>query len=132
MRIPSVFQLAAVVWASPWTLFGMSVGLLGLLSGGRAQRRGPIIEFYGGVVMWLLTHFPGRPMAMTLGHVVLGQTAAALDLARPHEMVHVRQYQRWGPAFVPAYLLASFGLWLAGKDAYRDNPFEREAFEIAP
>ena len=108
------------------------VGLLGLATGGRVQRRGPVVEFYGGAVHWLLQRFPAAPMAMTLGHTILGRTAAALDLARLHEMVHVRQYQRWGPLFVPVYLLASLGLWLAGKDAYRDNPFEREAFEIAP
>ncbi len=65
---------------------------------------------------------------MTLGHTVLGRTAAALDMARPHELIHVRQYERWGPLFVPAYLLCSLVIWLRGKDAYRDNPFEREAF----
>jgi len=122
------------VWAGPWTLAGLLVGLLGLVTGGGAQRRGRVIEFYGGAVTWLLRHLPGGPfaMAMTLGHVVLGQTDAALDVARRHEMVHVRQYERWGPLFVPAYLLASLVLKLAGKDAYRDNPFERQAYREVP
>jgi hypothetical protein len=64
-----------------------------------------------------------------LGHVVLGLNEAALDLAQPHELVHVRQYERWGPLFIPAYFGCWFALWLAGKDGYRDNPFEREAYD---
>jgi hypothetical protein len=31
--------------------------------------------------------------------------------------------------FIPAYLLTSLYLKVRGRDAYRDNPFEREAFE---
>ena len=65
---------------------------------------------------------------MTLGHVVLGRSAAALDVCREHEMVHVRQYERWGPVFIPAYLLCSLVLLMRGRDAYRENPFEREAY----
>jgi hypothetical protein len=41
--------------------------------------------------------------------------------------VHVRQYERWGPLFVPAYLVSSLVLWLRGRDPYWDNPFEVEA-----
>lgn len=41
-----------------------------------------------------------------------------------HELVHVRQYELWGPLFVPIYLIAS--LWAHGRggNAYRDNRFE--------
>ena len=126
--------ILSYLWASPWTLLGLTVGLLGLLTGGRARRRGKILEFYGGAVTWLLRRLPGGPfaMAMTLGHVVLGQTDAALDVARQHEMVHVRQYERWGPLFVPAYLLCWLVLWVSGENPYFDNPFEREAFREAP
>jgi hypothetical protein len=74
---------------------------------------------------------PVDAIAMTLGHVVVGRTAAGLDLAREHELVHVRQYERWGPLFGPAYVLASAYLWFAGRDPYRDNPFEREAYALA-
>ena len=66
---------------------------------------------------------------MTLGHVVLGRSAAALDLSQAHELVHVRQYERWGPLFIPAYLLCALVLHVRGKDGYRDNPFEREAYD---
>ena len=43
-------------------------------------------------------------------------------------MVHVRQFERWGPFMGPAYLISSFMLWIIGRRPYRDNPFEREAF----
>lgn len=68
---------------------------------------------------------------MTLGHTVLGQTEAGLDLVRDHEQVHVRQYERWGPLFIPAYLLSSAWLWWTGKDPYRANPFEVEAYRLS-
>jgi hypothetical protein len=69
---------------------------------------------------------------MTLGHSILGQSAAALDIARDHEHVHVRQCERWGPLFPFAYLGISLWLWLIGRDAYRDNPFEVEAYLKTP
>ena len=68
-------------------------------------------------------------MAFTLGHTVFGQTDAALDVTHDHERVHVRQFERWGPLMGPAYLGCSLVLWLAGRRPYRDNPFERQAFE---
>jgi hypothetical protein len=43
-------------------------------------------------------------VAITLGHVVLATTESALKKTRSHERVHVRQYERWGPFFIPAYL----------------------------
>jgi hypothetical protein len=122
-------EIARLLWASPWTALGLLVGLVGLATGGHVRRRGPVVEFYGGVVPWLLERFPGTPAAMTLGHVVLGRSIAALDVAHGHELVHVRQYERWGPLFVPVYLFCSLLLWCMGKDAYRDNPFEREAYK---
>jgi hypothetical protein len=123
--------LAAYLWALPWTVVGVAIGSIGLITGGRIQRRGGILEFYGGAVAWLLERTPGTgcgAAAMTLGHVVLGRTTAALDVTRQHELVHVRQYERWGPLFVPAYLLCSAIIWRRGGDGYRDNPFEREAY----
>lgn len=122
----------AWLWASPWTVLGLAIGVLGLFTGGRVQRRCGVIEFYGGAVTKLLERFPVHPAAMTLGHVVLGRVADGLDACREHELVHVRQYERWGPLFIPAYLGCSAYIWLRGGDAYRDNPFEREAYSLAP
>lgn len=125
-----LIRLLAILWASPYTLLGLLLGVLGLCTGGRVQVRGRVIEFYGGGVKWLLQRFffGEGAMAFTLGHTVFGQTDAALDIARSHELVHVRQFERWGPLMGPAYLGCSLVLWLTGRRAYRDNPFEREAF----
>ena len=124
----------AWLWASPWTAVGVAIGMLGVTTGGKARRRSGTLEFYGGVIPKLLAVLPGGPcvMAMTLGHVILGSSPAALDCAHEHELVHVRQYERWGPLFIPAYLACSAYIWFRGGDAYRDNPFEREAFAIGP
>ena len=51
---------------------------------------------------------------MTLGHVVIARNAELLDKTRDHERVHVRQCERWGPLFIPVYLLLSFIAWSAG------------------
>ena len=122
--------LLAIIWASPGTLLGLAAGMLGLATGGRVQRVGRVLEFYGGAVTWLLRRLPliGGAAAMTLGHVVLGRSLDDLEWSREHELVHVRQYERWGPFFIPAYLLCSALLWIRGKNAYLDNPFEREAY----
>ncbi|REJ87781.1 MAG: hypothetical protein DWQ34_24365 [Planctomycetota bacterium] len=120
-----------IVWASPYTLLGLVIGAVGLCTGGRSRRRGRTIEFYGGAVKWLLHRLPHGQftLALTLGHTILGQTDASLDIARDHELVHVRQFERWGPFMGPAYLLASLYLWLTGRRPYRDNPFERQAYD---
>jgi len=121
----------AILWAAPWTLFGFVVGCLGLATGGRGQRHGRVLEFWGGAVSVLLHQCSLLPntAAITFGHTVLARNKADLDWTRAHERVHVRQYERWGPLFGPAYRYHSMRLWLRGKDPYRENPFEREAFE---
>jgi hypothetical protein len=123
----------AILWASPWTLFGLLVGCLGLLWGGRIQRRGRVFEFFGAGAALFLRTFPlvSGASAVTFGHTVLARDQSALEATREHELVHVRQYERWGPMFVPAYLLCWLVLWLRGRNPYRDNPFEREAYDTA-
>lgn len=123
----------AIAWAAPWSLCGMLVGLAGLLTGGGMQRRGRVLEFHGGFVDWFLRTAPlvKNASAVTFGHVVLGRTRELLDATRAHEFVHVRQYERWGPLFVPAYLFHWCLLWMRGKHPYWDNPFERQAYDEA-
>jgi hypothetical protein len=129
IRLP--LRLLALVWALPYTLLGLLLGVVGLCTGGRVRIRGRVIEFYGGGVKWLLQQFffGEGAIALTLGHTILGQTDAALDISHDHEMVHVRQYERWGPLMGPAYLGCSLVLWLTRRKAYHDNPFERQAYE---
>ena len=66
----------------------------------------------------------------TLGHVVLGCDAHSLDWSRSHERVHVAQYERWGPFFLPVYAAASAWAVMTGRHFYRDNAFEVEAFGV--
>jgi hypothetical protein len=125
-------QLVAYLWVSPVTVCALSLVLLGLLTGGRAGMVWGVVEVHGGLVGWYLRRgmpWFGPAAAMTLGHVILGRDADCLDSSREHEHVHVRQYERWGPFFIPAYLAASVWCWLCGYDAYFDNPFEREAYD---
>ncbi len=122
-------KLLAIVWASPYTMLGIVIGGLGVASGGQVRVQDGVLEFHGRFVRWALDRLPlPGAQAMTLGHTVIARHQEALDLTRDHERVHVRQFERWGPLMGPAYLGCSAALWLRGKDAYRDNPFEREAF----
>jgi hypothetical protein len=142
-RRPLPFALASTIarragrvlvyaWAFPTT----SVGLLFLPLALAARTGGArvvdgVLELHGGPVDGFLRHctlLQGGASAMTLGHVVLGRDQRLLDLTRRHERVHVRQCERWGPLFIPAYLIASVLVLLRGGRPYEDNPFEREAY----
>ena len=128
-----VLRALAVIWASPTTLVGMLPLGLAVATGGRAALVDGVLEAHGGRLRWLLERLRagrGGVDAVTLGHVVLGASEAALHATRVHERVHVAQCERWGPLFLPAYALASLWARLRGRDAYRDNPFEREAFAV--
>lgn len=116
-------------WAFPNTLIGLAFLPLAV-RGGVAVVRG-VLELHGPLLDAFLRNaipIPGGAAAMTFGHVVIGRGQWALDITRAHERVHVRQYERWGPVFIPAYLLA--GAWALGRGrgAYAGNWFEREAF----
>jgi hypothetical protein len=112
------------LWASPTTLIGLALGLLLVPFGAR-------MHIVDGVIEIAARRGPPRRRwpfaAITFGHVVLGTHPQELQRLRAHERVHVRQCERWGPLFLPAYLLAGAWQWLRGRDAYRDNPFEVEA-----
>lgn len=123
------------LWAFPTTLVGLLFLPPALVSGGAWQVVDGVIEIHGGFVDFFLrrcTLLEGGASAMTLGHVVLGRDALLLELTRPHERVHVRQCERWGIFFLPAYGIASLIAFARGGDMYRDNAFEREAYDAAP
>ena len=115
-------------WASPNTL----VGLLGVALWWAA---GAQVRWVSGALEAALPaskrerprrrHLPFT--AITLGHVVIAATADDMAQWRAHERVHVKQYERWGPLFLPAYLLAGGWQWCRRRNAYWDNPFEVEA-----
>jgi hypothetical protein len=118
-------RILLYTWAAPTTLVGLVAGCLTLCTGGGVQRHAGALEFHGGFSRWL-----GRRCgfsAMTLGHVIIGLDPLALAFCREHEQAHVRQVERWGGLFIPAYLAASLLAWWRGGHYYRDNWFERDA-----
>lgn len=120
-----------ILWASPNSLIGLALAVCSLARQGTITRRGATIEASGPLIAWVLAHLPFlryAPSAMTLGHVILARTDCDLERCRAHELVHVEQFARWGPFFLPAYGLATFLAWRRGQDPYFDNRFEREAY----
>jgi hypothetical protein len=120
-------RTAAYVWASPTTSVGLLAGALTLCTGGRVQRQRGALEFHGGFARWFLERRIVMASAMTLGHVIIGRDVDCLESCRDHEQAHVRQVERWGAAFLPAYFLASGWAWARGQHYYLDNWFERDA-----
>jgi len=121
--------LLRYVWAGPGTAIGVIWAALALHRGRLGIVDG-VLEASGPWLDWTLRRvvpLPGGALAITLGHVVIGRDAGALAVTRAHERVHVRQYERWGPLFLPAYALASVVAVVGGGHPYHDNWFEREA-----
>jgi len=120
------------VWVLPTSSVGLLITVPTLLTGGHARWHTGVLEVYGGFATFLLKKLvplPGGASAMTLGHIVIARDPACHTTTRAHERIHVRQCERWGPFFIPAYLLMSLLLKIRGKDGYRDNPFEKEAYD---
>jgi hypothetical protein len=127
-----VLRTFAYIWAFPVTAIGLLVALLTVITGGRARVVRGVLEADGGAAAWLLRHctpLKGGAAAMTLGHVVIARDRQMQERCRDHERIHVRQVERWGVLFLPAYFIASAVAMARGKHFYRDNRFEREAFE---
>lgn len=116
---------AAYLWASPNTFLGI---VIGIALAGRCRVVDGVVEIHGPFLARLLDRLWVPASAITLGHCVLAQSAVCLNRTRDHERVHVRQYERWGPFFIPAYLGNSLWLLASGRDAYRENVFEVAAF----
>jgi hypothetical protein len=125
-------RFMAYLWVLPVTALGLAVSGLTILTGGNTRVVSGVLEAWGGFAAWLLGRVLRRRVSCaTLGHVIIGLNAEYLDRARAHERVHVRQYEKWGLLFVPLYLGSSLMAWARGKHYYRDNAFEREAYERA-
>lgn len=111
--VESIFRR---LWPAPVTLIGALLSL--------SFRRRRIIQ---GVLLAEGAVWPRRLgwryRAITLGHTVL--SIDELDPATfEHELIHVRQFERWGPLFLVVYPAASLWAKAQGKHHYRDNRFE--------
>jgi hypothetical protein len=127
-----VGRLLRYLWAAPYTLVGLLLGAVAVLFGAASQLNRGVVEIAGGRIGRALGQLPPTLgfSAMTLGHVILAVDRSALAQLRMHEHVHVAQYERWGPLFVPAYLLSSLLQLLRGRHPYRENHFERQAYAV--
>jgi hypothetical protein len=140
-----LLRVARYAWASPNTLVGLVFVPIALLPPfgqrrSRWRRLGAppavrvvdgVLEVHGPWIAALLRRavpIEGGALAMTFGHIVIARDAEAMEVSRAHERVHVRQCERGGPLFIPAYLTASVWAWSRGRGAYEGNVFEIEAY----
>jgi len=125
-----VARLLGYLWALPNSFVAMILCAAASPWGIHARIVTGVLEVHGRGIARALKAVPitGGAIAITLGHVVFGASAAALEVSRAHERVHVRQYSRWGPFFLPAYAIASVIAWIRGRSPYRDNAFEVSAY----
>ena len=126
-------SIARYIWAAPNTLIGLIFVPIVALTQGELEVVDGVLEVHGPFIAWMLRHctlMPDGVAAITFGHVVLGRDRQTLASTRAHERVHVRQYELWGPAFIPAYLLAAVWGVITGSGAYYGNAFERAAMRI--
>lgn len=98
--------------------------LLGLLSCARPRFRDGCFVYVSGRGLARLVLTRRGYLAITFGRVIVFAVEPTEALWR-HELVHVRQYERYGLAFLPLYLL------LLARHGYAGHPFEREAVELA-
>ena len=125
----ALFTALRYAWAGPVSAVGLAFAAISWALGARVRARHGVLEVAGGRLAALAARVPRvhRFEAITLGHVLFGHSTEVLERHRAHELVHVRQFERWGVWLVPAYMMCSAFQWFRGRRAYWDNPFEREA-----
>jgi hypothetical protein len=113
----TMMRAVTYAWALPMTVVGLAIGLS---SGARPTVRDGVVLFprASGVAGLLLRL--QRYDAMALGHAVIARVDPSPSLLA-HELVHVRQAERLGAFFAPAYGL----LWVLY--GYGRHPLERAA-----
>src|SRR5437867_3411040 len=97
----SLAKAAKFIWAAPCSVVGVILVAGVLLLGGRAKRSLGTLEFTlhdweASSGNWARSL---RFRAITFGHVIIAATEQEFTYSRAHELVHVRQYERWGVAF---------------------------------
>jgi hypothetical protein len=122
-------RLPRYLWAAPCSAAGLVVALCAVLLGAEGRIRDGTIQVVGGRLATTISRLPTRLsiLAFTNGHVIFAVSQGAMDAYREHELVHVRQYERWGPLFPFLYLGSSLLQKVRGRDPYFANHFEQEA-----
>jgi hypothetical protein len=120
MTSMGALRMFRILWAAPNSLIGIAFGLF--------FRRW---RFARGVLLAEGAEWPRRLgwrySAITMGHVVLSVKEPISEAVLEHELVHVRQYETFGPFFLPLYWAASLAAIVRGRHFYRDNLFEARA-----
>jgi hypothetical protein len=114
-------EFLGFVWTVPNTVLGLVLGALTF----------QLPRAHGGALVFdrtprgltSLLRAMGRT-AMTVGFVIVAAVPVEGTLLA-HERYHIRQYSRWGPFFIPVYLI------LAIPYGYRRHPMERAARRAA-
>lgn len=129
----SNWRFLRYAWASPATAVGLLFAIVAMAAGAKPRVVNGVIEVGGGRLPHLMAFLPrcASFAAITLGHVIIGLDHSLLQRVRPHELIHVQQYERWGVLFFPLYLASSLAQLLRGRHPYLDNAFEREAYARA-
>ena len=78
----------------------------------------------------LFQRTPRHPTAMTFGATIVARRSLD-DVLLAHELAHVEQYRRWGPLYLPLYLLGAAWGRVRHGDSYTGNPFEARAMASA-
>ena len=124
-------RFAKMLWASPFTFLGLGCASVLLATGGKAKWSRGALEIthrrYNSDCSRAAQTLPFR--GFVLGHIILMVTEEDLARFGAHERVHVEQYERWGPLFLPAYGASSLWQLIRGRRPYWDNHFEIEARE---
>jgi hypothetical protein len=126
-----LWLLVKYAWALPNTVVGLLFVPCALWPRSGTRLVNGVLEVHGPLISRILQHvvpLRGGASAMTFGHIVVARDRRSLEATRRHERVHVRQCEIWGPAFVPAYLIAALWALINGTGAYTGNYFERQAF----
>jgi hypothetical protein len=125
----ALLRLPRYVWAAPCSAAGLVIAFFAVLMGAKAGVRNGTLQVVGGRLATGLARLPTRLriLAFTNGHVIYAISQEVLDAYRAHELVHVRQYERWGPLFPLLYLGSSLVQRAKGRDPYFANWFEQEA-----
>ena len=125
----SLRRAATLLWAGPNSVVGLLLVPLALLPGGSVRLRDGVLECVVGSLPSFARRVGARTgiEVLTLGHVVVAGSARLMSISRRHERVHVRQYERYGPLFLPLYVASSILALVRGRHPYSHNRFEREA-----
>ena len=124
-----IIQIARYLWAAPCSAVGLVLAFPGLLlGGGSASLVNGVIEVSLAGFLRRIGHSRLPFRAVTFGHVIIGTSRSSLRRLRPHESVHVRQYEVWGASFFIAYPLSSLLQILRGRNPYWHNWFEMQAY----